>query len=173
MSSTVKPTKANALAGVQALITGTQKHLPNGTFTIGNESFTAASLTALLQSLVSAMTKDIDTKAAAKDARTELHDLKAQVGPVVKAYREILVGMYGSASQTLADFGLAPHKARAPMTVEKKAEAAAKRTATRAARGTKGPKQKLAIKGTAPAAPSATPATSPATPATAPAKPAG
>ena len=46
----------------------------------------------------------------------------------------------------LADFGINP-KARAPLTVEAKAAAAAKRAATRAARHTMGSQQKKAIKG--------------------------
>jgi hypothetical protein len=46
----------------------------------------------------------------------------------------------------LADFGIST-KTRTPLTVEQKAAAAAKRTATRAARGTKGAKQKKGIKG--------------------------
>ena len=46
----------------------------------------------------------------------------------------------------LADFGITP-KARAPLTVEAKAAAAAKRAATRAARHTMGTQQKKGIKG--------------------------
>jgi hypothetical protein len=46
----------------------------------------------------------------------------------------------------LADFGIHP-KTRAPLTVEAKAAAAAKREATRTARGTKGSVQKKGIKG--------------------------
>jgi hypothetical protein len=150
MSIKAKPNKAKALAGVQALITGTQKHLPSGSLTIGNTTFSSPSLVQLLQSLADAMTKQDAAKTAAKDSLTELADAKNRIDPVIQGYKELLVATYGNASQTLADFGLAPRKARAPLTVEQKAAAKAKAAATRIARATKGPKAKLAIKGTAP-----------------------
>jgi hypothetical protein len=165
MTSTVKPTKAKALAGVLALIAGTQKHFPNGTFTIGNATLTAPALIGILQGLADAMAKENDAKAAAKDALTALRAEKARANPVVQGFRDLLLAMFGNATQTLADFGLAPHKARTPLTVNEKAAAKAKRTATREARGTKGPKAKLAIKGTVPAEPHAPPAATPAKPA--------
>jgi hypothetical protein len=164
MSSTEKPTKGKALANVQALIAGTQKHVPTG-LTIGNATFTQTSLTTLLQSLVDAMQKQSAAQKAARDALTELRDVQSHVGPIIKGLRVVLVGMFGNASQTLADFGLAPHKARAPLTVEKKAAATARAKATRIARATKGPKAKLAIKGTAPAQSQVAPAAAPAKPA--------
>ena len=55
---------------------------------------------------------------------------------------------FGGQADVLADFGLAPKKARAPLTVEQMAAAAAKRKATRAARGTTSKKaSKKGIKG--------------------------
>jgi hypothetical protein len=45
----------------------------------------------------------------------------------------------------LADFGPTPRTAAAPKTAEQKAAAAAKRSATRTARGTKGPKARKAV----------------------------
>ena len=49
MSRTTSNTKAAALAHVQALIAGTQKHFPNGSFTLGNTTYTSASLVQVLQ----------------------------------------------------------------------------------------------------------------------------
>jgi hypothetical protein len=54
---------------------------------------------------------------------------------------------FGNSPDVLADFGLSPKKARTPLTVEQKAAAAAKRKATRQARGTRGPKAKLSVTG--------------------------
>ena len=71
-----------------------------------------------------------------------------QVDPVVQGYKDILKVMFAGASQTLADFGLAPRKVPAPLTVEQLAARTAKLRATRKARGTLGPKAKKAIKGT-------------------------
>jgi hypothetical protein len=155
MSNTVKPSKATTLALLQRLALGTKQHLPNGTITVGGVEYPAATLIGHIQSLIDAMTKQDAAKAAAKDALTALHDVRLQIDPLVQGYKEILVVMYAGLSQTLADFGLAPRKKRAPMTVEQKAAAKAKRDATRKARGTVGPKKRLSIKGTvaAPAEP--------------------
>ncbi len=145
--STSKPSKASTLARVLALIAGTQKHLPNAQFTIGNASYTAASLVTLLQSLATALNAVNAAHASVKDALAALAAAKAQVLPVMNGYRRIVLAMFTSATQTLADFGLEPPKARAPRTGEQNAAAAAKAKATRTARGTKSTKQKLAIKG--------------------------
>jgi hypothetical protein len=69
------------------------------------------------------------------------------VDPVLLDYTRILIATYGTAVTTLADYGLKPRKARAPQTGEQITAAAAKRTATRKARGTTGKKKKLAVKG--------------------------
>jgi hypothetical protein len=55
--------------------------------------------------------------------------------------------MYANAPDTLAVYGLEPHKVPAPRTAAQKAATAAKAVATRKARGTTSKKQKLAIKG--------------------------
>ena len=54
---------------------------------------------------------------------------------------------YRSTPSTLADFGVAPRKARTPLTSSKQAVAVAKRVSTRAARNTMGNVQKKAVKG--------------------------
>lgn len=80
---------------------------------------------------------------------------------------------FGSDPEALADFGLKPPKARTPLTAEQKAAAAAKRKATREARGTKGPKAKKDIHGNVTAKLVVTPAdpSTPAAPPTAPTQP--
>jgi hypothetical protein len=165
MSTNRKPTKAQALAAVQALIAGTQKHDPNGNYRIGNVVYPAAQLVTLLQSVAAAMTVQMAADAAAKDALTNLESLQATAHPIILGYRHALQIAYGSASQILADYGMAPHKAPTPLTAQAKAEAAAKRKATRAAGGKKRAKAVAATQGTtaapaeqAPAAPTATPA---------------
>jgi len=80
---------------------------------------------------------------------------------------------FGNQPDALADFGLAPPKARAPMTAEQKAVAAAKRKATRVARGTLGKKQKKAVKGAVTATLVVTPQAGPQPTVTAPAPAAG
>jgi hypothetical protein len=139
--------KAAALAHVQALIAGTTKHNPNGSFTIGSTTYTASSLIQVLQSLVNAMTSRDAAQAGAKDAVAAERVTQKQVEPILQAYKRLVLVTYAGATQTLADFGLTPPKARAPLTTEQRAVRAAKVKATRAARGTTSKKQKLAIKG--------------------------
>ncbi len=155
MSSTAKPTKAAALAHVQALIAGTQKHFPSVTLTFGNASIASATLVTLFQSLADALTALDAAEASAKDAMAGLRATQAKVGPSIKAFESFVRATFGSATQTLADFGMQPPKARTPLTSEQKAAKALKVRATRKLLGTKGSKQKAAVKATveAPAPP--------------------
>jgi hypothetical protein len=181
-STTSTKTKAAALAQVQAIIAGTTKHFPNGSFTIGSTVYTAASLIQVLQGLVSAMTARNAAQAGAKDALAAEQAAQTQVGPILLAYKRLVLAAFANTTQTLADFGLGPPRARTPSTTEQLAVRAAKARATRVARGTTSKKQKLAIKGqvtgvivtpvTAPtaASPPAAPVP-PVTPASPPAQP--
>jgi len=168
-STTSTKTKAAALAHVQAIIAGTTKHFPNGSFTIGGTAYTSASLVQVFQGLANAMTARNAAEAGAKDAVAAEHATQTQVGPILLAYKRLVVAAFGNAAQTLADFGLTPPKARTPMTTEQRATRAAKAKATRVARGTTSKKQKLAVKGnvtgvTVTPVTSPTAAKSPATP---------
>ena len=158
--------KANLQTLLGALVAGTQKHFPNGSLTFGGATYTPAALIQLFQSLDAATTGTDAAKAQWQDALKSQSDVRAKVGPVVKAYRSYLVALYGNAVSTLADFGLTPHKAPAPQTAEQKAAAAAKREATRAARHTLGSKQKAGIKGTVTTTGTPVAATAPAKPIT-------
>jgi hypothetical protein len=178
--TTSKPTKAATLARVQALIAGTQKHFPSGSFTLGNVPFTTTSLVQLLQSLADAIAAVNTAQAGAKAAVAAMRATHTNVNPVIAEFTKWLRATFGTATSTLAEFGLEPPKARTPMTAEAKTAAVAKRAATRAARGTTSKKQKLAVKGNvtgiivtpvispAPASPAEQPAAtpSPAQPAT-------
>ena len=161
MSSSTSKSKAAALAQLLALIAGTQKHLPNGSFTIGSTAYTAASLIQVLQTLVTAMTARIAAATGAKDALVTEQATQTNVGPIVLAYKKLVLAAYANASQTLSDFGLAPPKVRAPLSAAQLAARAAKAKATRAARGTTSKKQKLAITGNVTSV-TITPNTSPA-----------
>ena len=119
MSITVKtgkPSKASALASVRALIAGTQKHTPNGSLTFGNATHAATSLVQIFQELLDAMAAHEAAQAKAKDVLSTLRDVAAKVNPVLRAYRRFLVATYGGATETLADYGLKPPKAKAPQT---------------------------------------------------------
>ncbi len=147
MSISTSTTKAAALAHVQALIAGTTKHFPNGSFTLGNTTYTSASLIQVLQGLVSAMQARNVAETSAKDALTAEQAAQAQTGPILRAYERLVLAAFANATQTLADFGLTPPKARTPLTAQQLAARAAKAKATRIARGTTSKKKKLAVKG--------------------------
>jgi hypothetical protein len=146
-SSTSKASKATVLAQVQAFIAGTQKHAPNGSFTLGGVVYTAASLEQLFQSLSQAIAAVNAAQASAKAAVSALNGVKAKVGPIIQAYKNLLQTTLGNDPQTLADYDLAPRKVPSPRSSEENAAAKAKAAATRIARGTASKKQKLAVKG--------------------------
>jgi hypothetical protein len=174
---TSKQGKASALVRVQAIIAGTEKHFPNGSFTLGNAAYTTASLVQALKVLADALTDLAAAHASIRDGVTALHEAETSVGPLLRDYQHFLRATFSTANAPLADFGLAPPRVRSPLSSEKRAGAVAKMRATRAARGTTSKKQKLAIKGdvtgvivtpiTA-AGPSSPPTATPAVPAPAP-----
>jgi hypothetical protein len=129
------------------LIAGTDKHLANLTqVMLAGGSFTPAQVTAQLQALVKLRT-DVDAAKASTKAKiaAEKTDMPAR-RIFMDAVVSFVKAAFGNAPDVLADFGLHP-KARAPLTVEAKTAAAAKRKATRVARHTMGAKQKKGVKG--------------------------
>jgi hypothetical protein len=144
---TSSPNKATALARVQALMAGTEKHFPNGSFTLGNTSYTTASLVQALKALEDALTAVNVAQSGARDAVSALRATETKVAPLLRDYRSFVRATFSTAASQLADFGLSPTKARKPMDSEERAAATAKMRATRIARGTTSKKQKLAVKG--------------------------
>lgn len=168
---TSKQDKATALASVQALIAGTQKHFPSGQFTLGNVAYTTASLVQALQGLADAFTALDTAHASVKDGVAALRTSETKVLPLIREYTSFLRATFSTATAQLGDFGLQAPKARQPLPTEKRAAATAKLRATRTARGTTSKKQKLAVKGDVTGV-TVTPITTPA-PASPPAAPAG
>jgi len=169
--------KATALARVQALVAGTEKHFPSGSFTLGNTTYTTASLVQALKVLEDALTALNAAHSGTKDAVIALRAAETKVAPLLRDYRSFLHATFSTASGQLADFGLAPLKAPKPLDSEKRAAATAKMRATRKARGTTSKKQKLGVKGDVTgvivtpvtnAGPSPSPTAAPAGPAPAP-----
>jgi hypothetical protein len=140
-------TKTTLQQRVSSLISGTQKHYTTGTLTVGGVSYDPATLIQTLQGLGNALAASDMAKAEWNDALKSLRDESVKVEPVVRAYQSYLVSSLGNAPSTLADFGLAPRKVRAPLTAQEQAAAAAKRKATRTARNTMGSQQRKKVKG--------------------------
>jgi hypothetical protein len=139
--------KGTVVALAQQLIAGTNKHLASMAQVIfAGSSFTPPQITGKLQALVNLRN---DVNAAEATTKAKLASEKADM-PALRTFMGAFVtfvkATFGGQPDVLADFGIHP-KARAPLTVEAKAAAAAKRKATRAARHTMGSKQKKDVKG--------------------------
>ncbi len=168
-------TRNARIAADQAMINGVQKFLAKiATLPVGATPMKPTDIVATLQERIdkatAAQTADAALTAAVKADRDE----QASTKGFLRALRRIVLGMFEEAPDTLAVFGVKAPKART-VKVATKAAAVAKNKATRTARGTVGPKKKLAIKGTVPAENGVAPAPAapaPATPAPAAAAPA-
>jgi hypothetical protein len=141
--------KTDRTSEVMALITGMGKRFPNGSqqLAFGGTTRTVTALTLLLQSFVDLRQAVIVAQAAAK---TKVAAERGQAPGLLLVIEELVAFIkvtFGNQPDVLSDFGLAPRKVPAPLTAEQKAVAAAKRKATRKARGTMGPKAKKAVKG--------------------------
>jgi hypothetical protein len=140
--------KNSAADRAKTLIAGTQKHLANGgQLQFAGGVFTPAQVVDELEQLAT-LRADVDASRAATRAKVAVEREKAPaLYAFMSAYVQFLRNAFGSQVDVLADFGVPPKKVRTPPTVEQKAAAAAKRDATRAARGTKSAKAKRGIKG--------------------------
>jgi hypothetical protein len=130
------------------LVAGIQKHfsaVPQLTF--GEGTFTPAQVQAQLSALAT-LRSDVVAARTAMEAKLEGERAKAPALRVfLAAFVSFVRATFGSSTNTLADFGLKPRKARKPLTAEQLAAKAAKAKATRKARGTIGKKKILAVKG--------------------------
>jgi len=131
------------------LVAGVIKHYPTGSqpLQVGGATFTVTGLTELIQSFVSNR-EAVEVSRAALMAKVQAERAQAPSQLVViHEFEKVVRSTFGNSADVLADFGLAPIKVRATRTAEEKAVAAAKRVATRQARGTMSSKQKKDIKG--------------------------
>jgi hypothetical protein len=131
------------------LIKGAKKRFPNGSqaLTFGGTDRTVDTVTTALQTFVDL--RDA-VEAARTDARAKVIAERAQEAALlvlIGEFVKFLRAAFGADANALADFGLKPPKAHTPMTAEAKAVAAAKREATRKARGITTKKERMATKG--------------------------
>jgi hypothetical protein len=170
MTTNGKHEKAVQVANI---ITGTKKHLPNGnqSITIAGATMTVDQATAKMQTFVD--NRDaVETAQATASAKVAAEQAQApSLLAFIAAFVTFIRLTFGESADVLGDFDIPPPKVRTPMTAEQKAVAAAKRIATRQARGTTSAKAKKDVKGNITAKLVVTPATpaSPEAPAAAPA----
>jgi hypothetical protein len=103
------------------------------------------------------LTADLALYAAVDQARAKLKTALAALTAAVPAMkarveliRQAVICLLGADNPQLADFGIAVKKPRRPLTSEENALAVARRAATRAARRTVGPVEKLKTVGATP-----------------------
>jgi hypothetical protein len=155
--------KSNEVSRVKQLITGTNKHFPNGsqTVTVGGASRTVNEVTTELQSFVD-LREAVEAAKAASKAKLESERAQApSLRGFISTFETFVKGTFGNSPETLADFGIAPRKAPKPLTAEQKAAAALKRIATREQRHTMGKVQRKGVKGSVQVTVTATPLAAP------------
>jgi len=173
MSNSGKNAKA---AQVTNMITGVKKQYPNGSqvLTYGGTTQTVDQVTGAMQAFVNNRAAVTTAQATVK---VKVAAEKAQAPSLlatIDGFVEFVRTTFGNSADVLGGMDIPPLKERVPMTAEAKAVAAAKRVATREARGTTSKKAKKNVKGNVTAALVVTPATpsAPAAP-VAPAAPTG
>jgi hypothetical protein len=154
----------------QKLIDGFSKHgATMASIVIDGTSYKTPDVITIVQGLVNSAKAVVSSRATWQTNVAADIDERTKQKTFMSGLRKSLLVAFGGSIDVLADFGLAPPKARTPLTPAQKQAAAAKGKATRAARHTMGAKQKAQITGaTAASLPSGdatkVPATSPATP---------
>jgi hypothetical protein len=153
------PTKNRTVqqTGDQKLIDGLTKHASAITaLPVTGKSITPKDAIQVLLARIATANNAQLTRGPWQHAVQADRDERAQTQQFVLDLKQALRMLFAGQLDVLNDFGIAPRKKAAPKPATQ-AAAAIKAKATRKARGTVGPKAKLAIKG-------AVPATAPATP---------
>jgi hypothetical protein len=116
------------------------------TLYLGGRTFTPQTLEQFIQIRIDAASAIAEARAAWLKTIADYEGIDADTRIVVRDLQRLVVGAFGDQSPKLAHFGFTPEKKPA-WSEETKAAAVVKRAATRAARSTRGPRARLAIKG--------------------------
>jgi hypothetical protein len=162
---TIKIKRSTRIATYKGLVNGLQANASNPslkTLTVSGTPYSNAALVKKLQQMVTIAAAVPTAKApyqSAVDAdRAQVADNQQLLDDLV----EMILRMFGGQNEVLETFSLAPKRQRTKPSPATLVQAAAKNKATREARGTKGPKAKLAITGVVPTSPETPPAPAPA-----------
>jgi hypothetical protein len=148
---TIAEQKATIVASYQAVITGLNDGPSDLTsFIIGNKTYVKSDLIKLFQTRIDAAKKVMAARTALHLAVVAERQVTAEVAPIRSGLKTVLQGRFGKSGAELQQYGFTPQK-KAQRTAATKAGAALQGKSTRAARGTKGKKQKALIKGARPA----------------------
>jgi hypothetical protein len=144
--------KADIVLELQALIHGVNTLIPNvDPFLLARKTVSRAAFLSQAQARLDAALKTKDARIALHNAVEAERNAQADFKPTRSAFRAYLVSYYGANAPELQQYGFVQNR-RPKKTAQAKANAATKAKATRTAQGTKGKKQKAAIKATPPTA---------------------
>jgi hypothetical protein len=131
----------------ELLIAGVEKHLASlSTLTLNGVSYTPAQIVTRLQQRVKLLDAAEAAKAKAHDAVAANKQDRKDISALLQALRSTIIGMFGSSSELLNDFGFVPRTAKKPNVVTK-SKALEKRRATRTARHVMGKRQRKQVTG--------------------------
>lgn len=147
MITTAKKGKASDAILAGQLIAGIGKHLATIVqLMFASGTFTPAQVVAQLQTLI-ALRKGVSDARATLEAKLAAEAAQAPtLREFMLAFVAFVKATFSKSPDVLADFGLAPKKARTPLTAEETVAKVAKGKATRQARGTMGRKKKLLVR---------------------------
>ena len=139
---------------VAHVIAGARKHFTNGSEVITLEGVpkTVDAVVGRLQGFVDARTDIVATQTAARNKVAAERAAMPELNADLLAFVAFIKNLLGPNAEALADFGIPVRKRPPPRTAEEIAITVEKRKATREARGTKGPKAKLKVRGNVTAA---------------------
>jgi len=134
MATKQRTNQATQKAADQAMIDGFTKHAATLlALLVGGSTVKTSDLVTVLQARIAAIKGAIAAKAALMAEVATMRDELAKTAALVSGARQALKVAFAGHADLLGDFGLAPPKARTPLTAEQKAAAAAKAKATYAA----------------------------------------
>ncbi len=128
-----------------------KNHKMSEKLVIDGKELTISALIAMLDSRIRDA-KQVDAlRSQLRERVVSSHATLAATAETLSTLRTQIVARVGKAAAALDDYGIAPRKTRAALTVEERALAIAKAKHTRAARHTMGKRQRLALTGDGPA----------------------
>jgi hypothetical protein len=154
--TSARSTFAALVAAETTLIAALLALLPNATFTVNGQQMTTAQVVAMLKAHLAAIGAEIQGKAQQHLVVANQKALRASCAAAAQIVESYAIGLFGKGSAQLTQLGFATTVKRVPSS-ETLALAAEKRRATRAARGTKGKRQKAGIHGTVTVPPTSNP----------------
>jgi hypothetical protein len=133
-------------AALSAMLSGVQTVIPDGSLIrVNGVDEKKADVVSGMQSVLAQYASVDSSTAVAKAARVQLRQAQPAAHQMLQQLKDAVIAFLGRGSPELQKFGLKARTARKP-TTQQKALAAEKARRTRALRGTKGSRQKAAIR---------------------------